>query len=104
MLLLFSHPDHPQHFNENILPFSRFQIQIREINESKDKLTVELETANEKIAEQRNIIDQLSLQLAEREKTINEKEQQLAQTEKELKNEVNLRLWYLKICVCSTRV
>lgn len=44
------------------------------------------------IAEQRNIVDQLTQQLAEREKTINDKEQQLAKTEKDLKNEVGFNL------------
>ncbi|CAB3979175.1 Hypothetical predicted protein [Paramuricea clavata] len=67
----------------------RFLTQIREVTESKEKLTLELEAANETTVEQRNIIDQLTLQLAEREKTINEKEQQSVKIENELKNEMN---------------
>ena len=74
-----------------MLKYSRFQTQIRELTESKEKLTLELEAANETIVEQRNIIDQLTLQLAEREKTIDDKEQQFTKTEKDLKNEVSLR-------------
>lgn len=51
-------------------------------------MTLELEIANEKLAEHRNIIDQLTLKLTERENAILEKEQQSINTEKELKNEV----------------
>ena len=73
------------------------------MTESKEKLTLELEAANETTVEQRNIIDQLTLQLAEREKTINEKEQQSVKIENELKNEVSLRLWYSKILAADVR-
>jgi uncharacterized coiled-coil protein SlyX len=66
------------------------QTQIRELTASKEKLCLELEASNETIAEQRSIIDQLTLQLAESKKTINDKDQQSAMTEKELKNEVRL--------------
>jgi uncharacterized coiled-coil protein SlyX len=66
------------------------QTQIRELTASKEKLSLELEASNETIAEQRSIIDQLTLQLAESKKTINEKDQQSAMAEKELKNEVRL--------------
>ena len=68
------------------------QTEIRELTESKEKLTLELEVANETIVEQRNIIDQMTLELAESKKTINDKDQQSAMTEKDLKNEVRLLL------------
>ena len=75
--------------------FSRFQTKIRELTEYRDDLSLKLEAANETNVEQRNIIDQLTLQVAERGKTINEKEEQLVNTEKEYKNEVRFRWFYL---------
>lgn len=67
----------------------RNQTRIRELTESNEKILVDLNAANETINDQRNKIDQLTLQLAQTEQTVNDSEERLETTEKELKNQVS---------------
>ena len=56
---------------------------------------MQLNAANETISDQRNRIDQLTLQLAQTEQTINVNEQRLETTEKELENQVSILFLFL---------
>lgn len=78
-----------RNLSQELSSSQRHQTRVRELTEANEKSSLELKAANETINDQRDKIDQMTLQLIQSEKTINDDKEHFETTEKELKDQIN---------------